>query len=70
MNVYQVRGYPNHHFFVKHDEWQHMIQWLVENGILWLQESSGPHGIGFSIRDYKGQKGHEEWFRLKWLLSQ
>lgn len=70
MNVYQVRGYPNDHFFVQtHEEWSAMQRWLYEHDIDYLQQSSSMHGIGFSIRDYRGIKGHEAWFRLSWEIE-
>ena len=70
MNVYQVRGYPHDHFFVQtHEEWQVMQRWLHERDIDVLQQSSSMHGIGFSIRDYRGQKGHEMWFRTAWEIE-
>ena len=68
--VYQLRGYPNDHYFVRtSEEWHQMTQWLSEREIDYLQQSSSQHGIGFSIRDYQDRKGHSMWFRTAWEIK-
>lgn len=62
MKVYQVRGYPNNHYFVKtFDELLQIMSWMNKNNVDCLHESSGQHGYGFSIRK------NFEWFSLTWL---
>lgn len=61
MRVYQVQGYPRNYYFVKYSDWSTMTQWLSQNGIRYLHESSGMHGIGFSIRS------DPTWFLLRWV---
>ncbi len=62
MKVYQVRGYPSNHYFVKtFDELLQLMSWTNENDVDCLHESSSMHGYGFSIRK------NFEWFSLKWL---
>ena len=46
-----------------------MQRWLHERDIDVLQQSSSMYGIGFSIRDYQGKKGHEMWFRTAWEIE-
>jgi hypothetical protein len=62
MKVFQLRGYPQHHYFIKDPgEWYEFCRWCWENNVEYLQESSSLHGIGFSIRK------NFDWFALKWL---
>jgi hypothetical protein len=61
MKVFQLRGYPENHYFVDHDDWNTILQWMWQHNVDYLQQSSSPHGIGFSIRS------NFEWFSLKWL---
>ena len=62
MRVYQVRGYPRSHYFVKtFDELLQIMSWSDKNDVGCLHESSTIHGYGFSI------KQNFEWFALKWL---
>lgn len=62
MKVYQVRGYPAGHYFVKNfQEFLEIMSWMQKNNVDYLHESSSMHGYGFSIRK------NFEWFSLKWL---
>jgi len=62
MKVYQVRGYPSNHYFVKDfQELLNIMGWMKKNNIDYLHESSSQHGYGFSVRK------NFEWFSLKWL---
>lgn len=62
MKVYQVRGYPNDHYFVStFPEMLEMMSWMAKNNVDYLHESSSMHGYGFSVRK------NFEWFALKWL---
>jgi hypothetical protein len=63
MKVYQVRGYPDNHYFVKtFQEFLDIISWMTKNDIKYLHEYSGPHGYGFSVREK-----NIAWIALKWL---
>ena len=62
MKVYQVRGYPQNHYFVKtFQEFLEVMSWMTKNDIKYLHESSSMHGYGFSV------KNNFEWFALRWL---
>lgn len=62
MRIYQVRGYPQTHFFVKtFQEFLEIMSWMSKNNVGYLHESSSMHGYAFSIRK------NFEWFALKWL---
>jgi len=62
MKVYQVRGYPDNHYFVKtFDELIQMWSWMQKNNVDALHESSTIHGYGFSVHK------NFEWFSLTWL---
>jgi hypothetical protein len=62
MKVFQVRGYPVSHYFVKtFGELREIMRWAEKNNVKCLHESSGVHGHGFSISK------NFEWFALKWL---
>ena len=58
--IFQLQGYPKHHYFVKHNDWNEIRDWLWQNDVDYLQEYSGPHGIGFTLRK------NVEWFMLRW----
>ncbi len=61
MKVYQVKGYPSNHYFVRDfQEFLIIIRWMNENNVGYLHESSSQHGYGFSIRK------NIEWFMLRW----
>lgn len=61
MKVYQVRGYPSHHYFVKTlGELMDIMSWANKNDVRLLHESSSVHGYGFSITK------NFEWFLLRW----
>lgn len=61
MKVYQVRGYPSSHYFVKDfQEFLNILGWMKQNDVDYLHESSSQHGYGFSIRK------NLEWFQLRW----
>ena len=61
MKVYQVRGYPEHHYFVRDfREFLHIMHWMKNNDVDYLHESSSQDGYGFSVRK------NIEWFKLKW----
>ena len=62
MKVYQVRGYPKNHYFVKDfQELLNIMSWMNKNNVGHLHESSGIHGYGFSVRK------NFDWFALRWL---
>ena len=62
MTVYQVRGYPRSHYFVKTwTEFLEINKWMYKNKVDYLHESSSQHGYGFSIRT------NLEWFILRWI---
>jgi hypothetical protein len=62
MKVYQVKGYPHNHYFVKtFSELLEIMVWMKKNKVGHLHESSGIHGYGFSVRN------NIEWFLLRWL---
>ena len=61
MKVYQVVGYPTHHYFVRDfQEFLNIMSWMKQNDVDYLHESSSQHGYGFSVRK------NIEWFRLRW----
>jgi hypothetical protein len=62
MKVYQVRGYPRNHYFVKtFSELFEIMSWMKKNDVKGLHESSSIHGYGFSVSK------NLEWFLLRWL---
>ena len=61
MKVYQVRGYPSNHYFVKTlSELLEIMSWANKNDVQLLHECTGFSGYGFSIRK------NIEWFLLRW----
>lgn len=65
MIVYQLRGYPTTCYFVSHSDWSEMMKWLYQNDVEFMQESSGQHGIGFSIN--RASTESKLLFKLRWL---
>jgi len=61
MKVFKLAGYPSSHYFVKHDDWNEIRSWFHQSNVDYLQESSSPRGIGFSIQS------NFEWFAMRWL---
>ena len=61
MKVYQLAGYPRNHYFVKtFSQFIVVYSWMRQHDVEYLHESSGNHGIGFSVTK------NLEWFLLRW----
>lgn len=62
MRIFQLPDFPKHHYFVETlIEWWTVREWMNDNDIDWIHESSGHQGIGFSVRS------KHAWFILRWM---
>jgi hypothetical protein len=65
MKIYQLRGYPRNNYFVKDfSEFLEIMNWMKENKVKHLHESSSIHGYEFSV--IPSGPGYSL-FVLKWL---
>ena len=63
VDVIDVPGRNEHPVYVCRtvDDFNDVVNWMIENEVKYLMVSTGYHGYQFQVQS------HHEWFELKWM---